>query len=1164
MHKDDFDIDPSVEWISVEENQRSQKPPRKTFYILLVTGAFFLGLLVLVLMVRQAIRIAQSSGNNVTVARLRSPEELRSESVRTFKAFDATVDPLAKLSPVQQQERQSIAGFFKIIEACAQEDDSERFREHIDFDRFLKRIEITGRLKDFNRFDKRYLRGELTNSLDVNSQWSRLVITKVLTPTDDPLTRIVYAYSWDNQDDVQMEERFLVVSEDGNWKVYDWCRLDLGLYESEEWSILALYVNHPLMEGYNRWGTLLSEADGLFVEGDREAAKEKMRLAEDEMVPPEAEDYHWALTGYRWQMYGETKEAKRCFLKVRRPENVPGTYYGLMNSHRWIDKERALEYGNLYEKSVGPTPDLCNAKARLLESLNLQDQAVEEWKKVLRIQPVDEEALQSLFLALPEKDKTAFLPYLVSLENPSTAIASIALPVGWQDYSGLQYLADYLRDSAPENPGTYYVLGLVASLDGNYQNAADYFRLAFKSEQDQEVAQEYVDQYVEAMSNLGLGVAAWKSVPNPVETFQTIAYSYEEEESLLSEQEFLDLVEAYQKRYPKAVDGFYYRATLAMNEHRYQDAEKILRDGLAQTKPATDEEDSAYDRETLADLLSTVLLKLDRLQEAYEVEGDRKDRFTQLGHFALSDDKWDDLRLLIKMHRKTEADDPQLNYFAGELAAEQKSWDAALREMKVGFEKASEEGQWFNEYRLEDIYVEADRWLEYYREADDQKVVFSSLARRFIDDENWDAFEALVTEHQRQWPQDLRITKKKTYVYWQRKDFQACIPRIYALLECKDDEVVATYEKDIYKSRLLDAFLRTGDVDRALTHAKNIRDDDNDYAPLAIVHAITGNIPEAVRLASQSADENESARQFYTDDNVGHIFLSDRFEQLQLQYPVGLQYDTTPASVLFLSEAPWQLDTNLLTAAMQDFELSTPASIQAVKSIRKDVTQSFVIRIGKASIWVATGSGDFDPNWKLADPAEPLSLQATQCQNWLTVGIAGWTSPQREQVEDLVRKLAVKLTNESTKFFCPADLWYGGSASAYPARTEFLAEWEAKNKNNSYASEELEFDISYRNRNLVSDRQFESELRRAVRAIESSPDAKLEVLAYLAGEARIDPLRVTVSSVTRKYGNLQFIGQLANSSKLLPELREGLNVTIDYNEVRAWRLNSGPPVIRDP
>ena len=74
----------------------------------------------------------------------------------------------------------------------------------------------------------------------------------------------------------------------------------------------------------------------------------------------------------------------------------------------------------------------------------------------------------------------------------------------------------------------------------------------------------------------------------------------------------------------------------------------------------------------------------------------------------------------------------------------------------------------------------------------------------------------------------------------------------------------------------------------------------------------------------------------------------------------------------------------------------------------------------------------------------------------------------------------------------------------------------------------------------------------------------LEVLAYLAGEAKIDPLRVSVSSVTGKYGSLQFIGQLANSSILLPELREGLNVTIDYNEVRAWRLNSGPPVIRDP
>jgi len=622
-----------------------------------------------------------------------------------------------------------------------------------------------------------------------------------------------------------------------------------------------------------------------------------MGLAEVQRVPTELEGFRWVLTGYHWKMLGDFSEAECCFRKPLRPEDVPGAYFGLMNCNRLNNTARAIEYAELYEQAVGPTPELCEIKARMFEELHRSEQAVKEWEKVLRAQPENEAALRALLHALPQDDKSALGSWLARLEDPLVTLPSLAQSIAWQDYKGLLSLGSYLKNSAPDAPATQYVLGLANYQDREYQEAAKYYRRAFKSEQDSAAISKYVDAYVEAMSQIGQGVAAWREVPDPKSAFDSVAYSYEEEESLLSPQEFHQLVELYRHRFPNVLDGYYYASQIAAQDHRYDDAAEILRAGLAQSKAGPDDGDSEQSVDWLATRLASVLYESGKLQEAYEVSGDRKQRFTQLCYLASSDQNWDDVRTLMTLHVVHQPDDPQLNYFAGELAAEEERWDEAIDELKQGLEKQDDNGGWMFKHRLREIAVESDRWLEYYRSSEEQEEVFDSFAHRFVSHENWQALDALIAEHRQRWPADIQIIKHQADVSWHRKNYRAYVEQAEKLLACKDEDVIGSYQRSFLEKRVLGELLRNRAANRAHDFARKMQKRSNNSSGLAIVAAARGNFSEAEELAGRAAAEGEDAATFYTDEDVGPIFLSKPFGKFQNDHPVEVAHDLARTSV---------------------------------------------------------------------------------------------------------------------------------------------------------------------------------------------------------------------------------------------------------------------------
>ncbi|NOY30231.1 MAG: hypothetical protein GXP28_08645 [Planctomycetes bacterium] len=287
MHEEQFEPDSSVEWLLIEEPENPPKPSRKILPFLLIGGAFLLSSLTLFVVAKKLLRIAQSSDSKVTVSRIRDATELRKESVQAFREFDAAIDPLAELSLEAKQERLAIQEFLETLELCAQNEDNDRFVDLVDRYRLMKRMEITGRLAGYSNLEKRFLRSELKKSLDVKSYWSKLLVVKIFALKDDPASRIVYAYGSNAVSGDQYEMRFLIASEDNTWKLYDWQRMDLGVFVSKDWGLYAKYANTSLIEGYNRWADLLVEADTAMLEGENEKAQSKIRLAETQTAPRE-------------------------------------------------------------------------------------------------------------------------------------------------------------------------------------------------------------------------------------------------------------------------------------------------------------------------------------------------------------------------------------------------------------------------------------------------------------------------------------------------------------------------------------------------------------------------------------------------------------------------------------------------------------------------------------------------------------------------------------------------------------------------------------------------------------------------------------------------------------------------------------------------------------
>lgn len=1137
-------------------------PPRqggmgRVVIYLVIGGGLLLAIGAIAAAVGVIVRIGKDSTKDIVVTDQRDPASLRAESTSVFGAYDAVEQARAELGDEAKRERAAIDELFSQIEKCAAEFTHDDFKKLVDFDRLMKRVERTGNMAGWTYFDKRTWRSQIKGMAEAESYWADITVAGIVTPHDDPNTRIVYTYCNDIASASPSECRFWIARDGDSWKLYDWARLDLGLAESQEWGLYAKYAEDPTLGGFERWGELIGEADEAIGRNDRDVAKEKLRRAEQEIVPPEFQDFYWVLTGFRWSSLDENKEAERCYNSVSQPADTPGAYYGLLTSHRWKQPAEALKYAEQYEAAVGPCPELLETKAQLLNRLGRKEETAKEWRRLLRIKPDHTYAMSEFVTSLPIENQSAFESQLELLPDPVTSAVSIARSVGDLDYERLLLIAEYVNRKAPDTPGALYVTGLTQFLDGRYAEAAEHYHSASEKETDESKRESYLNDYIEAMAADGKVIEALRKTPNAKPALEHLYYKYEEEGLELTDDEHRQLVALNRELYPDDLKAIHLEAALALSEERYEDAVRVLQKALrSDSKSDEESEDEDYYRDVCEGLLATTLYRLDRWKEGYENVGERRDRFAQLSRMAADDHRWDLVRELLEIHRAVDAEDPQLHGVEGELAAHDKQWDDAVRHLRQGLLASADYESWSLKRRLMDVYIDSGRWLDHLKTSDDQGETFKELANRFVESENWDAITELIAEYRQTAADDIRIVQQQAEIAWHQENYGAYAQLARQLLHADHAEMLG-YERLEIENRLMSALLRGRLFGQAWQQALTKQREENDVSKMAIVNAANGKLPEALRLALEAARQNDHAALLYRDSDTARIFLGNEFSELHNEFPVYLPYDATNTLAVFVFDKPQQLEAEAIYAAMEKLGIEIGAGLKPISSFRQGDPAAFGLKQGNATIWLAAGEGLFEETWRLENKKHPLVGTLKAGAGWLAVGTAALTESDRKQAEETARRLSAELVGDRAAAVCISD-HQGWNFVAYPTKPVLIAEWQSTGKVKSFKEDAAPL-LELPTEDVVASREFLQELRKAVRAFEASPEGRLEVTCCVSPDSQIDPLRLRVKKVNRSYGALEFEGVLVNDSVLVPELRAGLPMEFGSSFIREVQWNDDKP-----
>jgi hypothetical protein len=169
-------IDYSIQLVPVPAP--AQRPRRRIVWGLLVAFAVMLSLGAIVAVVMRVSSTVQARGE-VRVAAQRPPAIERAEAIAVFDKFDAVEDRRAQRSGTAPPWRESVAALFQKLQTCSEAKDLAGFQALVDLDRLLERVDRTGALAGWETLDKRFLRSEFHDSIDLSPFWNQITIAGV-------------------------------------------------------------------------------------------------------------------------------------------------------------------------------------------------------------------------------------------------------------------------------------------------------------------------------------------------------------------------------------------------------------------------------------------------------------------------------------------------------------------------------------------------------------------------------------------------------------------------------------------------------------------------------------------------------------------------------------------------------------------------------------------------------------------------------------------------------------------------------------------------------------------------------------------------------------------------------------------------------------------------
>jgi tetratricopeptide (TPR) repeat protein len=1055
--------------------------------------------------------------SRVVVAPAQSTEQKIAESTTAYASDDVGVDA----DVLAEIER-----LFQRVSTAVRRSDNREFRRLVDCDFLFARVQGTGLIDEHSFFQQMLLKTNIRESLGATAEWRNCGVMHVVPVAGIPDNAVVYTCCRNDANEAS-EFRWWLVKRNNAWRIYDWERLDLGLSASRDWAIRAHYQFDSCMYSYARFETEIVTAAGHVEQGDLEAAEESLRRAAKYTGPPELEDCRLALLGYNWRIIGRTRDALQCFDRISNPQATPGGYYGKAMCYHDLGMDRkALEQITLYETHVGPLPDVLKEKVVMLSSLGRDEEVLHERRRIAKMNPDDTASLRSLGFALPKEKKGELVPLLKRTSDPAAVAADLAWSFS-DDRAGLRAVLSVIEELQPDSPEAAGVAGLLAVAERDYERAVSCCRTAFDRAAGEAERSAYLDSYLEAMSALGRYRAALEEAPDIDLAFDYFSAGYDEGESELTDDEFLELVEIRRRQRPDDPWVYYYAGSVYHGRSENEAAERELRTGLEKGG-----EDA--DKSMLRSLLANVLLDEGRTVEAYETLGADDERFRQLASFCRWNERPEPLRELIAAHRKRHPDSPWIDFYqawlhdsAGEMELAIELYRRSLDE--VGPDNYLVRGGWVS------ACLKADRWEEVYRESESPEDGFAELAGRLSRAEKWEAVESLRAIHAAACPEDPALLDWEVALLWHNRDYLGLIDRFTPPPREMLWELGNGQQSEIWE-KVVRSHLRLGQLEHAKALAEVLFDENEYVLPLVLAHAASGDRVVTQRWFGEWSRANSWFMGFhgnlYRDEDIGHILMSDAYRPLREKYPInatGVMGDTV--AVLLLDEiVPVEL-TRLRDAAR---ELVGPEA-EAVMLNSTPEDARFVIRSGLAAVWGVVRKGplpDQANRWESVG-SESLQESVDGHQAWLAVGRAHWRAGDALDPR-LTLQVADRLAGEH-------------GVAMYVHAQPRLVDWDDTARHTLAGEEplgrlhEMGENVGYYY--FTVDRSADRDQMRAFRKklydvansyAAERPGSQLDVRFGLSVGPFHEPLWLRVERVEEEFNDFRFIGPLLESSSLSP------------------------------
>jgi tetratricopeptide (TPR) repeat protein len=387
-------------------------------------------------------------------------------------------------------------------------------------------------------------------------------------------------------------------------------------------------------------------------------------------------------------------------------------------------------------------------------------------------------------------------------------------------------------------------------------------------------------QYVRALYQTGRGLRAYAEVEPRQETFQQLANLLRNDKKGA---ELERLVAAERLRQGEGALLLIHEAEAKALQHQYARARYLLQKACL-----------LYPREFMARgyWISSrdFFPKETPALVVYRGAIDKERAFEMLASELLLQKKTKDLVELLEEHGREYPNDPDHDFYAGELYLLRGDLPQAERRFIRARGRGSKYNTWKIDRSLSRARIMAGKAVAVYKEAGGGVEILDQLAWACQSEKDVAQLESLIEVHRRLDPEDGRLLNWDLEVRWLKKDYNEVLK---LLTENRIDLLASRHHRWKSVDYLVRGLVRLKRSKEAVREAETYaRHRSGDLLLLLLAHAADGNVEQAIKTMSRERPQRYLLARAYADEDLAPILKSAAFASFRDKFPEPMEKKT--------------------------------------------------------------------------------------------------------------------------------------------------------------------------------------------------------------------------------------------------------------------------------